>query len=78
MTEGARPAFPEGTPDWYTSLAARCWSQSPRHRPSFRRIAAHLVAVPPEHLCFGMSPSEVLAAMERAAAAADGAAAAAL
>jgi hypothetical protein len=49
----ARLAFPPGTPEWYSSLAARCWAASARQRPSFRRIAGHLSQVPPAQLAFG-------------------------
>jgi hypothetical protein len=47
VADGLRPTFPEGTPEWYSSLAARCWAAAPRARPSFRRIAAHLAGLPP-------------------------------
>jgi hypothetical protein len=65
INDGVRPTFPEGTPEWYSSLAARCWAAAPKHRPSFRRIAAILAAVPPEQLVWG-APAAVAAALPSA------------
>jgi hypothetical protein len=51
--DGVRPAFPEGTPEWYSALAARCWAAAANRRPSFNKIAAHLAAIPDEQLAWG-------------------------
>ncbi|GBF96720.1 hypothetical protein Rsub_09462 [Raphidocelis subcapitata] len=53
LYDNLRPALPEGTPGWLSALAAQCWAPSPRDRPSFRRIAAALAALPPEALVWG-------------------------
>lgn len=45
ICDGVRPAFPRDAPEWYTSLAARCWHPSAKHRPSFRRVVAQLQAL---------------------------------
>ena len=42
---GVRPAFPPDTPEWYTSLAVRCWDPVPKHQPSFRRLVQQLQAL---------------------------------
>ena len=61
ITDGARPGFPEGTPRWYSELAARCWAPAPKARPSFRRVAAALAAVPPDQLVWGARPAAAAA-----------------
>ncbi|KXZ50296.1 hypothetical protein GPECTOR_17g935 [Gonium pectorale] len=43
--DGVRPPWPEGTPVWYQSLAARCWAGNAKQRPSFRRIVDKLAEV---------------------------------
>jgi len=43
--DGVRPQFPPGAPTWYVTLASRCWSGTPKNRPSFRRIVAQLQAL---------------------------------
>jgi serine/threonine protein kinase len=33
-----RPRFPDGCPEWYQSLACKCWRTEPLQRPSFTEI----------------------------------------
>jgi len=37
-----RPKFPSSCPEWFKSLAYKCWRKDPKLRPSFAEITAHL------------------------------------
>ncbi len=42
VTHNLRPKFPDGCPEWYKSLAAKCWRKEPKARPAFDEIVMTL------------------------------------
>lgn len=42
VTHNLRPKFPDSCPEWYKSLAYKCWRKDPKMRPSFTEVTAGL------------------------------------
>lgn len=44
VTHNLRPKFPDACPEWYKSLAGKCWRKDPKSRPPFSEVSACLMA----------------------------------
>ncbi len=45
VTHNLRPKFPANCPEWYKSLAHKCWRKDPTARPSFGEVTRQLLAM---------------------------------
>ncbi|GFH26300.1 protein kinase domain-containing protein [Haematococcus lacustris] len=43
VTHNLRPKFPDTCPEWYKTLAYKCWRKDPKLRPAFSDITAYLL-----------------------------------
>ncbi|GLI61443.1 hypothetical protein VaNZ11_003807, partial [Volvox africanus] len=48
VTHNLRPKFPTNCPEWYKSLANRCWRKDPKTRPPFTEVTKSLLAMLPD------------------------------
>ncbi|EFJ49713.1 hypothetical protein VOLCADRAFT_59038 [Volvox carteri f. nagariensis] len=49
VTHNLRPKFPANCPEWYRSLANRCWRKDPKTRPPFAEVTKALLAMLPDN-----------------------------
>ncbi|KXZ53128.1 hypothetical protein GPECTOR_7g1019 [Gonium pectorale] len=45
VTHNLRPKFPASCPEWYKSLAYRCWRKDPKARPPFAEVTKTLLSM---------------------------------